>query len=194
MIHFAVAVRVPFSNRSFKGDLNVIATINEMPAPLYGELRRMAARHLYSERRNHTLQATALVHETYLKLAGGPGRQYSNDAHFLAVASRVMRQILVDHARSRRSQKRLGDQHCSLTDMPAEPAGENGAAVEELLRLDAALTALGAEGEMLVRLVEMRYFGGMTAEESAEALGISVHVARHQLRYAQAWLRRWLVS
>src|SRR5512147_866654 len=150
----------------------------------------MAARHLHTERRNHTLQPTALVHETYLKLAGGPVRRYSNDAHFLAVASRAMRQILVDHARSRRAQKRLGDQHCSLADVPVEPAGENGAAVDELLRLDAALTALAAEGDAFVRLVEMRYFGGMTADESAEALGISVHVARHQLRYAQAWLRR----
>lgn len=167
-------------------------SLEAMPRALYGELRRIAARHLNTERRNHTLQPTALVHEAYLKLAGTSARVYSNDAHFVAVASRAMRQILVDHARSRRAQKRLGDKHCSLEDMGVEVSGENGAAMDELLRLDAALTALAGEGDIFVRLIEMRYFGGMTAEESAEALGISAHVARHHLRYAHAWLRRQL--
>jgi len=165
-----------------------------LTGPLYGELRRIAARHLHAERLNHTLQPTALVHEAYLKLAGLPGRTYSDDVHFLAVASRVMRQVLVDHARSRCAQKRLGDKHYSLSDMNVEIRNEHSPELNELLQLDAALKDLAAENEILARLIEMRYFGGMTAEESAEALGISVHVARHDIRYAQAWLRRRLAS
>lgn len=161
---------------------------------LYGELRRIAARHLQMERVNHTLQPTALVHEAYLKLAGVTQRTYSNDVHFVAVASRVMRQILVDHARSRCAQKRLGDKHYSLSDINVPVSCETGPELHELLQLDAALKDLAVESEVLARLIEMRFFGGMTAEESAEALGISVHVARHDLRYAQAWLRRRLAS
>ena len=166
----------------------------EVTPSMYGELRRIAARQLNLERHNHTLQPTALVHEAYLKLYGARERSYSDDSHFLAVASRVMRQILVDYARSRCSQKRLGNKHFSLSDMTVEVRSETGLELNDLLQLDDALAALAAENETLARLVEMRYFGGMTAEESAEALGISVHIARHYLRYAQAWLRRKLDS
>jgi RNA polymerase sigma-70 factor (ECF subfamily) len=166
----------------------------EFTRSLYGELRRIAARHLNTERLNHTLQPTALVHEAYLKMTSAGERTYSGDGHFLAVASRVMRQILVDHARSRCAQKRLGDKHYSLSDLTVEIGSDHGPVMTELLQLDDALRALAAESETLARLVEMRYFGGMTAEESAEALGISVHIARHDLRYAQAWLRRRLRS
>lgn len=166
----------------------------EVTPHMYGELRRIAARQLNLERVNHTLQPTALVHEAYLKLSGEHGRAYSDDSHFLAVAARAMRQILVDYARSRCAQKRLGDKHFSLSDMTVEVRAENGLELTDLLELDDALAALAVENEMLARLVEMRYFGGMTAEESADALGISVHIARHHLRYAQAWLRRKLDS
>jgi len=161
---------------------------------MYGELRRIAARQLNLERLNHTLQPTALVHEAYLKLSGEHGRAYSDDSHFLAVAARAMRQILVDYARSRCAQKRLGDKHFSLSDMTVEVRAENGLELTDLLQLDDALASLAAENETLAQLVEMRYFGGMTAEESADVLGITAHVARHNLRYAQAWLRRKLNS
>ncbi|HYP07858.1 MAG TPA: ECF-type sigma factor [Bryobacteraceae bacterium] len=168
--------------------------VPEVSPDLYRDLRRIAARHLGSERRNHTLQPTALVNEAYLKLFNGQGQQFNDDVHFLSVASRVMRQVLIDYARSRATQKRNdpGSQVISATSI--EIQGENGAQLMDLIALDDALAALAADNERLARLVEMRFFGGMTAEESAEALGISVHVVRHELRFAQAWLRRKLSS
>jgi RNA polymerase sigma factor (TIGR02999 family) len=162
---------------------------------LYGELRRIASRHLSGERPNHTLQATALVHEAYLKLIGVSERKFADQVHFLAVASRVMRQVLVDYARARGTQKRMGDaRKDALWGTTLEIPGDQGTELVELIELDAAVDALAAENATLARLIEMRYFGGMTAEESAEALGISVHVVRHDLRFAQAWLRRRLDS
>jgi len=158
---------------------------SELMPELYGELRRIAARHLYSERRDHTLQPTALVHEAYLKLAGGD-RRFADDVHLLAVASRVMRQVLLDHARARMAVKRSGASNDVVW------MGERGLEPVEVIALDDALAALEAEDARLARLIEMRYFGGMTAEESAEALGLSVHIVRHQLRFAQAWLQRRL--
>ena len=159
-------------------------------AALYSELRRIAVRHLRAERLDHTLQATALVHEVYLKLFAGE-QQFTGKVHFLAVASRVMRQVLVDYARARGSQKRGGGENVAWT-ASLEVEGDQGAELLELIELDSALNALTAEDETLGRLIEMRYFGGMTAEETAEALGLSVHVVRHDLRLAQAWLRRKL--
>ena len=132
------------------------------------------------------MQPTALVHEAYLKLAGGQERQFSDDVHFVAVASRVMRQILVDYARARSTQKRDGEL--------VQFHGEHGPEFIEIVALDDALRSLALENERLARLIEMRYFGGMTAEESAQALGISVHVVRHEVRFAQAWLRRYMNS
>jgi RNA polymerase sigma factor (TIGR02999 family) len=168
---------------------------SEFTPALYAELRRIAYRHLSGERQNHTLQATALVHEAYLKLLSARQRTFISQAHLLAVASRAMRQILVDYARSRAAQKRLGGRSAeSLWTTTLELKGETGPELVELMELDSALTALAGESETLARLIEMRYFGGMTAEESAEALGMSVHVVRHDLRFAQAWLRRKLSS
>ena len=158
---------------------------------LYHQLRRIADRHLGGERKNHTLQATALVHEAYLKLDGLHQKAFNDEVHFLAVASRVMRQVLVDYARSRSALKRAGGKvrEASCTTV-LELKDECGPAIVDVIHLDDALAALAAENETLARLIEMRYFGGLTAEESAEALGISVHTVRHNLRYAQAWLRR----
>jgi len=167
------------------------SALNQLVASLYGELRRIAARHLRSERPDHTLQPTALVHEAYLKLFDGGDRRFTGEVHFLAVASRVMRQVLVDYARARAAQKREGGERIPLTIGLEIEAGTANDLVE-ILALDEALGALGAEDESLATLVEMRYFGGMTAEETAEALGLSVHVVRHDLRLAQAWLRRKL--
>jgi RNA polymerase sigma factor (TIGR02999 family) len=167
------------------------AALDELVTTLYSELRRVASRHLRGERAGHTLQTTALVHEVYLKLAGDHPLGFNDRVHFLSVASRVMRQVLVDYARSRARRKRGGDLESVLTTcIPMEPQADLSQA--ELLDLDFALDALAAEDASLAQLIEMRYFGGMTAEETAEVLGRSVHVVRHDLRLAQAWLARKL--
>lgn len=170
------------------------SALNELVTVLYSELRQIATRHLRRERDSHTLQTTALVHEVYLKLLGDDHRGFADRAHFLAVASRVMRQVLVDYARARAAKKRSPGAQIKLASeewierIPAEP--RSGIGQLELLGLDTALDALAREDHSLAQLIEMRYFGGMTAEETAEVLGQSVHVVRHDLRLAQAWLRR----
>ncbi len=170
------------------------SALNELVPALYDELHRIAARHLRGERFNHTLQPTALVHEVYLKLFDSAGHGFTGEVHFLAVASRVMRQVLVDYARARATKKRAsgddGNLQGPLWTTSLEVEGDAGIELLELIELDGALKALAGEDESLARLIEMRYFGGMTAEETAEALGLSVHVVRHDLRFAQAWLRR----
>lgn len=169
------------------------SAFNELSAVLYQELYRIASRQLRSERSNHTLQPTALVHEAYLKLSDFQGRQFTGEVHFLAVASRVMRQVLVDYARARGSQKRGGDRTpVPMTSLEIE--SEPGMAPLDLIELNTAIQELAEEDDALARLIEMRYFGGLTAEETAEALGMSVHAVRHDLRYAQAWLRRRLAQ
>jgi RNA polymerase sigma factor (TIGR02999 family) len=170
------------------GDQSVLS---ELTPALYKELHRIALRHLSAERPNHTLQATALVHEAYLKLFDGAPREFNDEVHFLAVASRVMRQVLVDYARSRASQKRGGGAERDWT-ASLEVSTSQGVELLELIKLDDAMKDLTREDESAARLIEMRYFGGMTAEEAAQALGLSVHVVRHDLRFAQAWLRRKL--
>ena len=169
--------------------------LNELVTALYGELRRIAARLLRSERHGHTLQTTALVHEAYLKLFENEERRYADKVHFLAVASRVMRQVLVDYARARSTKKRGGSQATLLrVTWTASLDVEGKVALEPrgILELDQALDALEVEDKSLAQLIEMRYFGGMTAEETAEVLKRSVHTVRHDLRLAQAWLRRHL--
>ena len=169
--------------------------IAEVTSDLYRDLRRIASRHLDRERSNHTLQPTALVHEAYLKLAGGRDQSFNDDMHFLSVASRAMRQVLVDYARSRASQKRKVESSGDAIEAVAVP-GNAGyeSQLTELIALDDAVAALAAENPRQSRVIEMRYFGGMTAEGIAEALGMSVHVVRHDLRFAEAWLRRRLAS
>ena len=172
------------------------SALNELVTELYNELHRIASRHLRGERSGHTLQTTALVHEAYLKLAADHQPQFADRTHFLAVASRVMRQVLVDYARARATKKRAGDkqENFQRADWTASiaVAGSTAAQPIELLDLDSALHALTCDDPALARLIEMRYFGGMTAEETAEVLGQSVHIVRHDLRLAQAWLRRKL--
>jgi RNA polymerase sigma factor (TIGR02999 family) len=177
--------------RSRAGDA---AALNHLVTALYGELRRVASRHLRGERTQHTLQTTALVHEVYLKLAGDRELGFNDRSHFLAVASRVMRQVLVDYARARTTQKRAGEGIRPLQPLTTGIQVEVKTAVAplELLDLDAALEDLAREDASLAQLIEMRYFGGMTAEETAAALGQSVHIVRHDLRLAQAWLGRRL--
>jgi RNA polymerase sigma factor (TIGR02999 family) len=175
-------------NRMREGD---DAALNELTSAMYAELYRIASRHLRAERANHTLQPTALVHEAYLKLFGLHDRGFTDEVHFLAVASRVMRQVLVDYARARSTKKRGADR-IPVPVANLEVESEKGIELLDLIELDEAIRSLAAEDDTLAQLIEMRYFGGMTAEETAEALGLSVHSVRHDLRFAQAWLRRKL--
>ena len=170
--------------------------LNELAQTLYADLRRIAVRQFRSERPNHTLQATALLNEAYLKLSGSAQLQFSNRTHFLAVASRVMRQVLVDYAKGRAAEKRGGGKVQQVESEEGldklQMTANRSTDPVEILELDSALEALSRETPDLAELIELRYFGGMTAEETAEALGRSVHVVRHDLRLAHAWLRREL--
>ncbi len=153
---------------------------------VYGELRRLAAHFLHEERQGHTLQATALVHEAYLRLVGQSGG-WQNRAHFMAVAAQLMRRILVDYARQRVAAKRGGGEvpfeleTCEI----ATTAGQ----LEETLAVDEALARLAALDPQQARVVEMRYFGGMTVEETAEALAIAPRTVKREWAMAKAWLR-----
>ena len=153
---------------------------------VYAELHRIASDQMKRDRFSLTLQPTALVHEAFLRVFGSSVPGFNDRAHFLGVIARVMRQVLVDHARKRRSKKRGSCMLVSLEDVGVEPGRREG----DLLVIDEALERLGSEDPRLVQLVEMRFFGGMTAEETAIVLGESAHVVRHDLRYAMACLRR----
>ena len=155
---------------------------------VYDELKRLATAHLRRERAD-PLQSTELLHEAFLRLAGGRHPSYENRSHFYGIASRLMRQILVDMARSRAAEKRSGAE-VPLTEIP-----ELGRQPDHsLLLIEDALERLEKSDPLKVQLIEMRYFGGMTAEESAEALSLSVHVVRRELRLAQAWLRKEIAA
>jgi RNA polymerase sigma factor (TIGR02999 family) len=164
------------------------SAMGDLVQALYQELHRIASGKFRMEASGHTLQTTALVHEVYLKLVGENQRHFVDHGHFLSVAARVMRQVLVDYARAKGARKRLPIEWTTSVDVE----GKIGFAKMELLDLDRALSELAVEDLHLARLIEMRYFGGMTAEESAEVLATSVHIVRHDLRLAQAWLRRKL--
>jgi RNA polymerase sigma factor (TIGR02999 family) len=151
---------------------------------LYKELRRLAHYHLRSERSDHTLQSTALVHEAYLRLAGGQVPQ--DRSHFIAVASRLMRQILVDYARARKASKRDGGCRIMLDNMDVLPV--NGDV--QLLALDSALSDLAAIDERQSKIVEMKFFGGLSAPEISEALGISRATVDRDWATARIWLHR----
>ncbi|HLH39443.1 MAG TPA: ECF-type sigma factor [Bryobacteraceae bacterium] len=153
---------------------------------VYEELKKLASARLRREAGARPLETTALVHEAYLKLAGGKHPAYENRSHFYGVASRLMRQILVDGARARAARKRDFGREVCLTEIP--DLGRQPDNV--LLRMEDALEKLNRTDPVKVRLIEMRYFGGMTAEEAAQALSMSVHVVRKDLRLAQAWLRK----
>jgi len=158
-------------------------------APLvYDELHRIAEAHLRRERSDHTLQPTALLHEAYLKLVDQRRVAWRDRAHFLAIASNAMRRILVDHARRHRAQKRgAGAVTVSLDDV--EPAARRDVAIEDL---DVALTDLARVEGRPARVVELRYFGGLSIEETAEVLGISPATVKRDWMTARAWLYREL--
>jgi RNA polymerase sigma-70 factor, ECF subfamily len=156
---------------------------------LYPELHRMAARFLRGERSGHTLQPTALVHEAYLQLVDQRRVDWQSRRHFFAIAARVMRRILVDHARGHLRQKRGGDlQRVPLEDL----SGLGVERLPELVALDEALAALAKIDARRAAVVELRYFGGFTAEETAEILAISVPTVGRHWRVARAWLFREL--
>jgi RNA polymerase sigma factor (TIGR02999 family) len=152
---------------------------------VYGELRRIAARAMHSEPSDHTLQATALAHDVYLKLRERPDCSWQSRAHFFAAAAKAMRQMLVDHGRRRRSQKRGGlGRRVDL-----EEAGNAAAAnFEDLLAVDQALTRLEAEDKRQLQIVELRYFAGLTEEEIAAVLDISTRTVKREWTFARLWL------
>jgi RNA polymerase sigma factor (TIGR02999 family) len=165
---------------------------HELLPLVHAELRLIAANYLRRERKDHTLQPTALVNEVYVRLFGTGVLLATDKAHFLAIVSKMMRQVLVDYARSRGSEKRGGGLY-RLDDAALEIQTDNQE-VLPFLELDRALDELAAENPLLAQAVEMRYFGGLTAAEAAEVTGRSVHSIRHDLRFAQAWLRRALAG
>jgi len=154
---------------------------------VYKELRRIAERQIRRERGGHTLQPTALVHEAYMRMLDQENIGFRDRSHFLAIASRVMRRILIDHARGHNAAKRGGEIEKVAIDEQRAAILERSAV---LIALDDALDALDKKKPLLSRLVEMRFFGGMTAEESSEALGLDVLFVRRKLRLAEAWLQR----
>lgn len=154
-------------------------------ATVYHELHAMAARRFRSERREHTLQPTALVHEAYLRLLDEKGRTWTNRTHFFAVASRTMRHVLIDHARRQHADKRgAGQTFVELGGVALVPTVD----LDNLLRVDNALRKLAECDERQSRIVEMRFFGGLTEEEVAEVLAISVRTVKREWAVAKAWL------
>ena len=156
---------------------------------VYSELRRLAARYVRRERPGQSVQATALVHEVYLRLLKDDDLSFQNRAHFLGIAARSMRQILVEHARARDAAKR-GGQRRRITLDEAVAAGEPPDV--DLLALDEALERLAQRDGQQSRIVELRFFGGLTNEETAEALGISPATVKRAWAVARAWLFREL--
>lgn len=157
---------------------------------VYGELRRLARGQLSRERPGHTLDSVALVNEAYLKLVDQGNVRWQNRAHFFAVSARAMRAILVDHARARNAAKRGGGCAAIPLDDVAEALSDEQA--EHLEQLDEALTLLAGVNEESSRCVECLYFAGLTREETAEALGLSVATVRRRWSFARAWLGRAL--
>lgn len=157
--------------------------LDDLTPLVYRELRRLAAGHLRRERKCHTLQATALVHEAYLRLVDQRNPNWHNRSHFYGVASQLMRRILVDHARKRQADKRAG-QRVLLEDAVSFQKEKS----RELLALDAGLSALEKIDPRKCRAVELRYFGGLSMDEIAQALDVSAVTVRRDLRMAEAWL------
>jgi RNA polymerase sigma-70 factor, ECF subfamily len=163
----------------------------ELAACVYGELHRIASRQMRHERADHTLQPTALVNEAYLHLVQQADRNWENRSHFFAVASQIMRRILVDHARKRGAAKRAdGLRRVDLDDSRLFTAAPD----EELLALDEALERLAALNQRHCQVVELRFFGGLTEEEIAAHMGLSSRTVKRYWTVARAWLYDELTS
>jgi RNA polymerase sigma factor (TIGR02999 family) len=167
-----------------QGALNLLIPL------VYNELKKLARAHLRRERRPISLETTGLVHEAFLKLAGNRQAPYESRAHFYGIASRLMRQVLVDTARASAAEKRGAGQEVSVAELPDWAPQPN----RPLLAMEEALERLEQTDPIKGQLIEMRYFGGLTAEESSLALSLPVHIVRRELRLGQAWLRREMVG
>jgi RNA polymerase sigma factor (TIGR02999 family) len=163
--------------------------LDQLMPLVYDELRRLASSYLRSERPGHTLEPTGLIHEAYMRLVDQSLPQWENRSHFFGVAARLMRQILVDHARSRGAVRRGGNQKKISIEDTTVFSDDHAA---ELIAFDEALRKLAELDERKARIIEMQSFGGMTSEETAEALGISVPTVKRDLKFARAWLKREL--
>lgn len=167
------------------------AALDALIPLVYNDLRQRARNYLRRERPDHTLRPTALINEAYVRMVNDRPPDWSGRAHFFAVASRVMRQILVDHARRHQAGKRgSGAVNVSLDEALIPSASEN----EDLMALDEALAKLAEFDERKCRIVEMRYFGGCTVEETAQALGVAGITVMREMRLAEAWLRRAMLG
>ena len=153
---------------------------------VYDELRRLARYYLASQRSDHTLQSTAIVHEAYLRLAGRDNVHWENRSHFFAVAAQLMRRILVVHARKRSAAKRGGAAHLTL--LVAEAVGPSSQRELDLVALDDALTALAELDERQSRIIELRFFGGLSIEDTSRLLEISPATVKREWSTARAWL------
>jgi RNA polymerase sigma factor (TIGR02999 family) len=158
---------------------------------VYDQLRALAQRRLQSERAGHTLEATALVHEAYIKLVGHERIDWKGRGHFYVAAADAMRKILVDHARKRGAHKRGADWRRVALTMEELATGEH---LDELLALDDALEALRAEDEQAAQVVQLRFFAGLSVDETAESLGLSARTVDREWAFARAWLQQRLLA
>ena len=168
--------------------------LERLAPKVYAELRRIAARALASERRDHTLQSTALVHEAFLKLVDQRSVDWQSRAHFFGLAAQLMRRILVDHARRVGRVKRGGDAPTVSLEAAGDVADAAWSASADVFLLDAALRKLEAFDATQGRIVELRFFGGLTIEETAGLLGVSAMTIKRDWAVAKAWLYRELAG
>jgi RNA polymerase sigma factor (TIGR02999 family) len=166
------------------------AALEKLMPLVYGELRRLATNYLRRERTGHTLQPTALVNEAYLKLVGQKNAKWQNRAQFFAISAQLMRRILVDHARRRQAGKRGGSEQQRLSITTAEELATQPAI--DLLALNEALDELAKMDPQQSRIVELKFFGGLSIGETAEVLGIGHATVEREWKSARAWLRRQL--
>jgi len=162
------------------------SALDQLMPLVYDELRRLAKAYLRRQRPDHTLQPTALVHEVYVRLLGQDGGGWPNRTRFFAMAAAMMRNLLVDHAREQKALKRGGSQ-CKVSLTEAEHVTHDAAV--DLIELDNALTTLSKTNPVHTRVVELRYFAGLTIDETAEALGLSHATIERSWKFARAWLR-----
>jgi RNA polymerase sigma factor (TIGR02999 family) len=161
---------------------------------IYGELRRVAGRYLQRERRNHTLQPTALVHEAWLKLQNERGAEWQGRTHGLALGAQAMRRLLVDHGRHQKREKRGGGARPVSLDELLQVAATSEVPIEDLLELEAALSQLEKVDPRAAQVVILRFFSGMSNPEVAEHLGVSVRTVEGDWTHARAWLKRALAG
>ncbi len=167
------------------------AALNQLMPLVYAELHRIARRYLAGQSAGHTLQPTALIHEAYFRLVGVTNSHWENRGHFFRVAAKAMRHVLIDHARAQLSLKRGGDQNGITLDEACTMSGDR---VASIVALDDALSDLHRLNQRQAAVVELKYFGGLTVEETAEALHISPETVMRDWRAAKAWLYTQLTS